>query len=213
MNFQGRITSSKQACFQQRKSRKAKTTEESSGESCTGKYSSKSAGIDFLHKGKMGYFRENSLWVQKRKRVLRVHKTIENQLRSSGINDSSIVVRGSSVTGIRYRTGEPFDTGKRSDIDVGIISFNLHSKFRNMAEQGRFPSIGRIPAAQYHNRSNSTRTGPLQTAEIEALGLGPLQRNLSRELGRPVSFMLFRDARAAARSRPVIMELLNAPSK
>jgi hypothetical protein len=48
---------------------------------------------------------------------------LKNALASGGIQDATVGVRGSSVTGFNYRTGAPF--GPRSDIDFFIESGDL----------------------------------------------------------------------------------------
>ncbi len=54
---------------------------------------------------------------------------LNTALAESGITDAKIGVRGSSVTGTRFRTGEPF--GPKSDIDFYVESDQLTKGFNN----------------------------------------------------------------------------------
>ena len=43
-------------------------------------------------------------------------------LRDAGYGDAIPVFQGSSVTGVKYTTGEPFDVGRTSDFDIALAS-------------------------------------------------------------------------------------------
>jgi hypothetical protein len=81
--------------------------------------------------------------------------TARNELARSGTRDFEIYLRGSSVTGFRYRSGEPFSE-KESDYDLAIVSPSLMSR----AEQLGVPL-----------RGGGGRTRELLQAELEPMGL------------------------------------------
>jgi len=83
--------------------------------------------------------------------------------------------QGSSVTGRSYKTGEPFDVGRRSDFDVALAGQELFNKARALGLKAK----------------DGTRIGPLSDAQLAALGLPDLGNELSRLAGRPVNFVLY----------------------
>jgi hypothetical protein len=110
-------------------------------------------------------------------------------LAEAGYADARALLQGSAVTGRSFRTGAAFDAGRVSDFDVAIGSPTLLARARELG-------VGL--------RSGGTRTGPLNAAQVQRLGLGPLQQSLSREAGRPVNFMIYGDAAAAAKRAPSV---------
>ncbi|RTL71921.1 MAG: phage portal protein, partial [Hyphomicrobiales bacterium] len=98
-------------------------------------------------------------------------------LTESGHRDAEPYLRGSSVTGYSYRTGEAFDAGRRSDLDLAIASPTL---------------IERAEALGVVTRGQGTRTMQLDKDVVEALGLRPLQLRLEADAGRPVPIMIYR---------------------
>jgi len=89
--------------------------------------------------------------------------------------------QGSSVTGRSWRTGEPFDVGRRSDYDIALVGPDLF-------EMGRALGL---------KAKDGTRIGPLYDARLDALGLLDLRDDLARLAGRPVNFMLYADLESA----------------
>jgi RHS repeat-associated protein len=97
-------------------------------------------------------------------------------LRDKGYDDVVVAFRGSSVTGVSYRTGEAFDAGRISDYDVALVSPRLMAKADELGIQ---------------MRSRYTRTAPLDPKRLEQLGLTQLAAQLSESAGRRVSFMIY----------------------
>lgn len=110
-------------------------------------------------------------------------------LAEAGYADASALLQGSAVTGRSFRTGTPFDVGRVSDFDVALASPKLLARARELG-------VGL--------RSAGTRTGPLSAAQVQQLGLGPLQQSLSQMAGRPVNFMVYGDPATAAARAPSI---------
>jgi len=110
-------------------------------------------------------------------------------LRAAGLRDAEPALQGSSVRGYSFRTGELFDVGRTSDLDVAIASPT---------------AMSRAEALGVGLRSGGARTGPLNPAQLERLGLGDVSRTLAKTLGRPVHFMVFESMEAAAARGPVI---------
>ena len=67
-------------------------------------------------------------------------------LREAGYGDVVPVFQGSSVTGVKYTTGAPFDVGRRSDFDIALASPTL---------------FARAKATGARLRADGVRTGPL----------------------------------------------------
>lgn len=110
----------------------------------------------------------------------------------AGFPDVRVIFQGSSVTGVKFTTGVPFDVGRRSDVDLAVADPRLFAAARDTG----------VPL-----RKNPPRTRPLDdTADdlLERLGLLELRRELSAERGRKVSFMIFADAgKAMGRSESI----------
>jgi hypothetical protein len=84
-------------------------------------------------------------------------------------------IRGSSATGVKWETGEPFN--EASDIDLAIVDNGLWEK----AQEFGYELIG-----------GGTRTWPLKEFQLEQLGLLELQVELTQIAGHDVSIMLYR---------------------
>jgi len=110
-------------------------------------------------------------------------------LADAGYADAHALLQGSAVTGRSFRTGTAFDVGRVSDFDIALSSPTLLARARELG-------VGL--------RSAGTRTGPLSAAQVQQLGLGPLQQSLSQMAGRPVNFMIYGDAAAAAARAPSV---------
>ena len=70
--------------------------------------------------------------------------------------DATFAFQGSSVTGVSYEGGQPFDVGRVSDFDIAIASTDLWKR-----------SI----AAGVEVRWGQGRTGPLQPDELRTIGI------------------------------------------
>ncbi|MFI8242615.1 RHS repeat-associated core domain-containing protein [Streptomyces sp. NPDC085866] len=112
-------------------------------------------------------------------------------LKQAGYEDVTPIMQGSSVTGKSFRTGRPF--GSHSDFDVALASSDL---------------LRRAKQAGVELRSQGTRTGPLEPADIAALGLRDLSKSLSKRAGgRDVHFMVYGTVEGATSRAPsIIME-------
>lgn len=103
------------------------------------------------------------------------------------------VFQGSSVTGVKavssggIKAGTPFDKGRISDFDIGLISEDL-------ATQAALLDGVRV-------KTLPTRVGPLDANSSARLGLGNLAERLRLQAGRPVNFVLF-DSMEGAYSQP-----------
>ena len=100
----------------------------------------------------------------------------------AGYSDVTAIFQGSSVTGVGFRTGEPFDVGRISDFDIALASPELLQRAKELG-------IGL--------RSQGVRTGPLKAEDLALLGLTDVVRQLSQQAGRPVNFMIYNSAETA----------------
>jgi hypothetical protein len=110
-----------------------------------------------------------------------------NSLMFSGQADAEIFLRGSSVTGFGYETGELFDSGRRSDYDFAIVSPRL---FQRAAEAG------------IALRGGNTRTGVLRESALKDLGLNNVLVQFRQHTGRDVSIVLYRSREDLAKRGP-----------
>ena len=107
----------------------------------------------------------------------------------AGYRDSLQLMRGSSVTGVRYRDKRPFDQGRRSDLDVALVSPTLFRRARDAGAQ----VIG----------AKHDRTQPLRWETMERLGLLNSQSELQSYTGRKVTYVIYRNLKAVKdRSQP-----------
>src|SRR5262249_27051778 len=114
-------------------------------------------------------------------------RTIQGGLRANGIYGAQSFLRGSAVTGRSFNSGEPFDLGRRSDLDVALASPVL---FRRAAELG-------IPM-----RGGGTRTEPLSDEQLKQLGLLEMADRLRQQVDRPLTFMIYSSRGAIAQRGP-----------
>jgi hypothetical protein len=117
--------------------------------------------------------------------------TLKRGLKDAGYPDARALFQGSSVTGRAYRAPhDPFDVGRTSDFDIALASESM---------------LGRAASVGVELRTGGMRTGPLLPDQVKALGLENLQRTLEQAArGRPVKFMIYRDAESAAAHKPSI---------
>jgi filamentous hemagglutinin len=100
-------------------------------------------------------------------------------LHTAGYRDVIPVFKGSSVTGVKFMTGELFDAGRTSDFDIALAGPSLFARAKALGVQ---------------IRGRGTRTAPLTEKQLEKLGLLELRNQLRERMsGRPVAFMVYRD--------------------
>ncbi|TQV78840.1 hypothetical protein FKG94_12530 [Exilibacterium tricleocarpae] len=116
-------------------------------------------------------------------------KALNSGLAEAGFGGTKALLQGSAVTGKSFRTGKAFDAGRISDFDIALAGPQILARAKQLG-------IGL--------RSGGTRTGPLTAAQVQRLGLGGMQSTLSKQAGRPVNFMIYGDAGAAASRAPSI---------
>jgi hypothetical protein len=104
-----------------------------------------------------------------------------NSLMFAGHADAELYLRGSSVTGYRYRTGRTFDQGKTSDYDLALAGPRLLQWVQELG----------IPL-----RSNGVRSRELNNNDLRALGLESTVSALKAMTGRKVSIMVYRSEEA-----------------
>jgi hypothetical protein len=103
---------------------------------------------------------------------------LRKQLTELGYPNAVIRIRGSSITGVKYESGLPFDYGKRSDYDLAIADPRL------------FEDAGEFGA----RLATSRRTWPLdETRALETLGLEGVRQRMSDLMERKISFMIYKD--------------------
>ena len=95
-------------------------------------------------------------------------------LRETRVEDAELYIRGSSVTGVRYKDGTPF--GRGSDHDLAIVSPTLMRRALEIGVQ---------------SQNNGRRTKALNEDQVRDLGLLPLQNRLHKQTGYPPSFMIY----------------------
>jgi uncharacterized protein YukE len=111
-------------------------------------------------------------------------------LRAAGYDDVVPVFQGSSVTGVKYTNGKPFDVGRVSDFDIALASPTLFE---------------RAKALGVEVRGRDTRTAPLSQKHLEQLGLLELRDALKQRMsGRPVAFMIYKDLEQTVMRGPSI---------
>lgn len=116
--------------------------------------------------------------------------TLEHGLQKTRYPNTVPIMQGSSVTGVKYTTGEPFDVGRKSDFDVALAGDAI---------------FGAAAAAKVKVRGDGIRTAPLNRRAVARLGLRPLQRELMAISKREVKFMVYRDASEAVDDKPSIV--------
>jgi hypothetical protein len=116
--------------------------------------------------------------------------TLNRGLQQTRYPNTVPIMQGSSVTGVKYTTGEPFDVGRTSDFDVALAGDDI---------------FGAAAAAKVNVRGGGIRTAPLNRRTVARLGLRPLQRELMAISKREVKFMVYRDAGEAVDDKPSIV--------
>lgn len=107
-------------------------------------------------------------------------RTVHEELAKAGYPDAQVYLRGSAVTGFRYRTGEFIGSTGPGDLDLAISSPDL---------------VSRAGDAGAGLRSAHTRTPPLPKPVLERLNLIESVDTLhGLSGGRKVSIMAYADA-------------------
>ncbi len=117
---------------------------------------------------------------------------VRREFAEAGHGQPAFVMQGSSVTGFRFRSGSPFDVGRRSDYDVAVCDRGLLEK----AARAGLPL-----------RAGRTRAAPLDDSaavQLNHLGLFHARAELSRQAGRDVNFMIYANIEDALARGPSI---------
>jgi hypothetical protein len=115
---------------------------------------------------------------------------LKQGLQNAGYGDVQAAFRGSSVTGVSFKTGAPFDVGRVSDFDLALASSTLLQRAKELG-------IGL--------RGGGTRIVPLKDKHLKMLGLLDLQQELNEMAGRPVTFMIYESIESIAQRGPYII--------
>lgn len=97
---------------------------------------------------------------------------------------TSVFFEGSAVTGKKYTTGAPFDSGRVSDFDISLVNDNLFIKALDLGRTEGFKV-----------KSPPNRIGPLTPKQIKILGLENIHRKLESQAGRDVHFVLYENTK------------------
>lgn len=119
--------------------------------------------------------------------------TLNRGLQQTRYPNTVPIMQGSSVTGVKYTTGEPFDVGRTSDFDIALAGPEIFAAARRIGVK---------------TRGNGVRTAPLPYKAIARLGLHDMRRELARQAGRKVEFMVYRSVEDAMADKPSIRMLL-----
>lgn len=111
------------------------------------------------------------------------------RLAEAGYHDVQLVVRGSSVTGVKFTTGAAFDSAKRSDIDLAVVSETMFHRAKQARVYLQTPS----------------RTVPLKVADLNRIGLDGLHHQLLATAGRKTSLMIYRDMPSVVKRGPHLL--------
>ena len=123
----------------------------------------------------------------------RFKSTLNRGLEQTRYPNTVPIMQGSSVTGVKYTTGEPFDVGRVSDFDIALAGPEIFAAARRVGVK---------------TRGNGIRTAPLPYKAIARLGLHDVRRELARQAGRKVEFMVYRSVDDAMADKPSIRMLL-----
>lgn len=116
-------------------------------------------------------------------------RTAWDQLAKARHTDAEPYVAGSAVSGYKYTTGELFDVGRRSDLDIAIVSRNLIVRAKELG-------IGL--------RGHGTRTDPLKPSHLRELQLYEFTQTLSSASNRSVRAMIYDSKEALDLRGPAI---------
>jgi filamentous hemagglutinin len=104
-------------------------------------------------------------------------------LAEAGYGDVETAIRGSAVTGWRFREQVPIDYRGPKDLDLALAGPSIFEDAK---------SIG------MDLREGRSRTGAMWDSHMRRLGLDDVHSSLTQRAGRKVSFMAYRDMEAVA---------------
>lgn len=108
-------------------------------------------------------------------------RTAWDRLAASRHNDAEPYLEGSAVTGYKYTTGQLFDVGRRSDLDIAIVSRSL---------------MARAKALGIGLRGRGTRTDPLKPKQLRSLELDDFTEQLKARSNRKIGVMIYESKEA-----------------
>ena len=106
-------------------------------------------------------------------------------LLDAGVTNAKVYLRGSSMTGYRYATGESIAVKGPGDLDLAVVSPELLATAR---------------ASRIQLRGGGTRSMPLYRGQLSDLGLSDMAADLTVTAGRRVTLMIY-DSEAALLNR------------
>ena len=112
-----------------------------------------------------------------------------NGFRQAGYADAQPYLRGSAVTGNSYLAGSPFDTNRRSDYDLAVVSPTLMQRARDIGVR----TLG-----------GGTRTGPLSEDQLRSLGIFNMTEELGSVTGRSTSWVIYNSYDAMRARGPLV---------
>ncbi|WP_275371143.1 RHS repeat-associated core domain-containing protein [Xenorhabdus bovienii] len=115
---------------------------------------------------------------------------MKNGLSFAGYSNTTPIIQGSAVTGVKYTTGVPFDVGRQSDFDIALAGEDI---------------ISAAIAKKIETRNGGIRTGPLRELDLRKLGLDALANDMSIKYGREVNFMIYKSVDAAINRAPSVV--------
>jgi len=123
---------------------------------------------------------------------LQEYKSFIANLKNGLPSDTRILFQGSSVTGVSHETGELFDLGRVSDFDIGLVQDDTFIR-----------ALDADSSFGFKMKTDPNRIGPLNTDQLNYLGLKNIADQMTTQAGRPVKFMLY-DSLSEALRRPSI---------
>ncbi|MBA3708267.1 MAG: hypothetical protein H0W83_05560 [Planctomycetes bacterium] len=115
-------------------------------------------------------------------------------LEKAGHKDAEPIFQGSSVTGVNFEKGIPFDSQYISDFDIAIVSPSLMKRAKELGVK---------------LRPDGKRRGPLSLefsqATLEKLGLKSMISDLTRAAGREVNIMVYDSPTFAITKQPSML--------
>ena len=97
-------------------------------------------------------------------------------LLDAGATDAQVYLRGSSMTGYRYATGETIALKGPVDLDLAVVSPKL---------------LARARLVEFPLRGGGTRSMPLYDRHLALMGLPGVSGELTKTAGRDVSVMIY----------------------
>jgi YD repeat-containing protein len=116
--------------------------------------------------------------------------TLNQGVADAGYENTLALFQGSSVTGVSFRTGEPFDVGRVSDYDIALAGDDIFGAANDLG---------------ISLRGGGVRTGPLSSYDLGQLGLLDIASDLGQQAGRPVNFMIYNSPSTAINRSPSIL--------